>query len=61
MSDIQSLRMAATSTDDTGEWRPFKVWAAQVKDSTSGSDERREEANKENWDPYAVWKRQVRR
>ena len=63
MSEQAFADFAATSEDDSAEWRPYQVWASQMRPSDSSSDgaSTGDAASTRNgsWDPYTVWKQQV--
>ncbi|MFK7885981.1 MAG: hypothetical protein AB8G16_03875 [Gammaproteobacteria bacterium] len=63
MNDTDVVRSSARGENESADWRPFNVWAAQVRAGQSSQPttlETQSEAPRETWDPYSVWKRQVR-
>lgn len=63
MADTDIVGATAPQEKESADWRPFNVWASQVRAgqrNDGAAKERHAEAPREKWDPYAVWKRQVR-
>ncbi|MEO1574018.1 MAG: hypothetical protein AAFU65_03570 [Pseudomonadota bacterium] len=62
MADQAHARTAANLDDDNAEWRPYQVWASQIRsDHRDPSPSNPGQANRttQAWDPFQVWKRHV--
>lgn len=64
MSKASAAIASVPVTEELAEWRPYQVWASQVRrddNLTETAQNVATENQRESWDPFSVWKRQVKR
>ena len=63
MADQAHARNDAAMDEDNAEWRPYQVWASQMRSDDRGTPaspaRTNTDSSKQGWDPYQVWKRHV--